>query len=136
MNKHTFCNYNYTERDKTTNTKDFQVVAAIDLGTTFSGFASSTREQFKTNPLDIRKNPRWIINGVKYISMKTDTCILMKQNGNFVALRDVAMDEYADLLQEDKANEYLFFHRFKMELYNKEVRIQIRKFYFDTNIRS
>ncbi|XP_071154308.1 heat shock 70 kDa protein 12A-like isoform X2 [Mytilus edulis] len=109
-----------TERETTQNIGDFKIVAAIDLGTTFSGYASSTREMFKANPLDITKNPRWIINGVKYISLKTDTCILMKKNGNCVALGDVAMDEYADLLQEDKANEYLFFHRFKMELYNKE----------------
>lgn len=115
-------------RDQTLIHKDVKVVGAIDIGTSFSGYASSTREMFKFNPLEIRNIPRWIVTGVGYI-FKTETCILMAQDGNVVALGDEAKDIYADFLEHGKADEYRFFDRFKMLLYNNQVKLRIHIYY-------
>lgn len=112
----------YSENNTIPTFTDFKLVAAIDLGTTFSGYASSTTAMFKTNPLDIRINPCWFVSGTTYLPMKTETCILMEKNGTFVSLGCEAQDQYADLLLNENADNYSFFEKFKMQLYNSEVK--------------
>jgi hypothetical protein len=49
------------------------MVAAIDFGTTYSGYAFSTRHDFSINKLDIkaRKQRRKTNNGLQNITQKT-----------------------------------------------------------------
>lgn len=59
---------------------NYILVAAIDFGTTFSGYAFS----FKSTPGDIKMNKSWGEN-LGFQSYKTPTCVLVDPNGDFVA---------------------------------------------------
>ncbi|CAC5365025.1 unnamed protein product [Mytilus coruscus] len=109
-----------SEKDLTTNTADFKVVAAIDIGSTSSWYASSKTDTFKTDPLDIRIDKSWMVGRSSYFPTKTATCILMKGDGSFKSLGHEAQEEYADIILNDEAKHYLFFDKFKMALYNNE----------------
>jgi hypothetical protein len=55
------------------NRGNWLVVTAIDLGTTFSGYAFSFRSDFEINPLKINTND-WSNEGVHNAEMKGDRC--------------------------------------------------------------
>lgn len=114
----------FLDCDQITNLEDFgdfKVVAAIDIGSTSSWYGSSTKDKCKTNPLDIKVDKSWLDSDSLYLPMKTATCILLDTDGNFISLGHKAQGEYAELLLDEKADCYLFFDKFKMELYNNEV---------------
>lgn len=76
-------------------------VAGIYLGTTYSGYAFSTAEQYKKNKLDITHNPNWH-HGLSY---KAPTSILLQLNGDFVSFGIEAEKQYERLLLEKKRYE-------------------------------
>lgn len=63
---------------------DYIMVAALDLGTTCSGYALSFKSQFETKPLEIRCNP--IRSNGHVLSFKTPTCVLLDENKEFKAI--------------------------------------------------
>ncbi|XP_052798832.1 heat shock 70 kDa protein 12B-like [Mya arenaria] len=89
------------------------VVAAMDFGTTFSGYAFS----FRSNPLDIHTNPNWVAGCAQLISNKNQTCVLLKPNKEFAAFGFAAESRYMDLAEDDEHRDYYMFRRFKMKLY-------------------
>ncbi|KAH3835273.1 heat shock 70 kDa protein 12A-like isoform X1 [Dreissena polymorpha] len=95
---------------------DFLLVAAIDFGTAFSGYAFSTKEDFKANPLQIHSNT-WI--GGTLMSLKTSTCIMFDKDKKFYKFGFEAEDAYSELAEDDKHKDYYYFRRFKMELFNR-----------------
>jgi hypothetical protein len=56
---------------------DYLMVAAIDFGTTYSGYAFSTISNFKLDPLKIHANQAWNAGGRQLLSLKTPTCLLL-----------------------------------------------------------
>jgi hypothetical protein len=52
-------------------TDDHLMVVALDFGTTYSGYAFSTRHGFKTDPLKIHANQAWNSGGKAFLSLKT-----------------------------------------------------------------
>ncbi|XP_061164053.1 heat shock 70 kDa protein 12B-like [Saccostrea echinata] len=92
------------------------MVAAIDFGTTFSGYAFSMRD----NPKKIQC-PHWNAPSTDLISHKTPTTVLLDGKKNFVAFGYEAETKYLELTEEKKqeANNYYYFRRFKMMLYDK-----------------
>ena len=105
----------------------YLLVAAIDFGTTYSGYAFSTKADFQKDPLQIRANQSWASGGKYLLSLKTPTCLLLDNGGNFVSFGFDAENKYADLVMDEKQDEYYFFHRFKMKLHNNNVRIKHHK---------
>lgn len=93
--------------------------AAIDFGTTFSGYAFSTQYEYKQSPLKV-SNMTWTAGSGNLMSLKTSTCILFSPNGNFHTFGFDAEDKYADLLDNQKHHSWYFFRRFKMSLYEQE----------------
>lgn len=89
------------------------LVAAIDFGTTFSGYAFATR----VDPLRIYV-PSWSSPSHGLISFKTPTTVLMNNGEEFVAFGFEAETKYAELLTEGKGDDYFYFHRFKMLMYS------------------
>ena len=59
---------------------EYEMVAAIDFGTTFSGYAFS----FKTDKDKILMNRSWGQN-VGFMSYKTPTCLMLNEANKFVA---------------------------------------------------
>ena len=113
-----------TDKDKTmaeaASTDAFLLVAAIDFGTAFSGYALS----FKSDPLKIQTNSGWNAGSKQLISHKTPTCVLVNPNKQFDSFGYEAENKYVDLVEEDEHQEWMFFRRFKMILHNSEVRLK------------
>ncbi|XP_060606845.1 heat shock 70 kDa protein 12A-like [Ruditapes philippinarum] len=103
---------------KTENKKKKLMVAAIDFGTTFSGWAFSFDHDYKSDPTKISCK-QW--NSGKNISMKAPTTVLIKPNGHTLeAFGYEAEDRYADLADEEEHKTYYYFQRFKMMLFDNK----------------
>jgi molecular chaperone DnaK (HSP70) len=102
-------------------TDDYLFVAAIDIGTTYSGYAFSSRDDFKKDPMKIIANQAWNTGCQRHLSLKTPTCLLLDDNEEFVSFGYEAENKYSDIVIDRKKNEYFFFQRFKMQLYKIKV---------------
>ncbi|XP_060599387.1 uncharacterized protein LOC132752990 [Ruditapes philippinarum] len=90
------------------------IVAAIDFGTTFSGWAYSLRANFDSDPT---KAFTKLWNSGSYQTEKTPTCILIGPDGNTVeAFGYEAEDKYQDLAANEEHTDFYYFERFKMLL--------------------
>jgi len=98
-------------------TDNFLLVAAIDYGTTYSGYALS----FKNDPMKIQTNLGWNAGSERLISHKTPTCVLVNPQKQFDSFGYDAENKYMDLLEEDDHEGWMFFQRFKMILHNSQV---------------
>ena len=120
--------YNYfVIPDNTTITmarKSIACVVAIDFGTTYSGYAFSTVEQYKKNKLDINLNPAWNSGAYELVSCKTPTTLLLTKSGKFMSYGYTAERQYENILldKNQDENDYLYFRRFKLELYTQKVK--------------
>lgn len=91
-------------------------VAAIDFGTTYSGYAfSSTSDWSKV------LTSNW--TGGKVVTLKTPTALLLDANKEIKAFGYEAEDQYIELAREEEHEDYYFFHRFKMILHSEKVSI-------------
>ncbi|CAG2218767.1 unnamed protein product [Mytilus edulis] len=99
---------------------DYLLVAAIDFGTTYSGYAFSMRDTYKTEPLTIHANQAWNAGGKQLLSLKTPTCLLLNSNKEFDSFGYEAENKYAELVMDEEQDDYYFFHRFKMSLHNQK----------------
>ncbi|KAK3578319.1 hypothetical protein CHS0354_004229 [Potamilus streckersoni] len=95
------------------------LVAAIDFGTTYSGWAFSFKHEYATDPTKIGAR-QWY--GGQLVSMKAPTTVLIKPDGRtFDSFGYEAESKYSELASEDN-NEYkrwYYFRRFKMMLHGK-----------------
>ncbi|CAG2221303.1 unnamed protein product [Mytilus edulis] len=96
------------------------LVAAIDFGTTYSGYAFSTRISFKKDKLDIKANQVWNAGSKQLLSLKTPTCILLRKNLEIVSFGYQAENDYAAIVTDETEDDYYFFQQFKMKLYRCE----------------
>ncbi|KAK3591131.1 hypothetical protein CHS0354_040194 [Potamilus streckersoni] len=96
------------------------IVAAIDIGTTYSGYAFSTRDEFENDPLKMYVNLNWISNS-NFFGEKTATAVLFDEHKNFRNFGFKAEEDYADL-NDEQMKKWYFFSRFKMNLYQRRVR--------------
>ena len=92
------------------------VVAAIDFGTTYSGYAFSfTRDQDS-----IHMMRKWEGGDPGVSNQKTPTTLLLKPNGEFHSFGFGARDYYHDL-EEIEARKWFYFEKFKMSLHSSQV---------------
>lgn len=101
------------------NPDEYLFVIALDFGTTYSGYAFSSRSEFEDNPLKIQNNQEWIASGTSLLSLKTPTSLLIKKDGDFVAFGYEAEDKFYTALENESHKDLMLFRRFKMKLYNK-----------------
>jgi len=92
----------------------FELVAAIDFGTTYSGYAYS----YSFEPETIYVNSKWP-SGIQ--TCKEATAILFNDKQQFVAFGEDAISRYSDYLDTDEEKTFYFFSRFKMILYKEKV---------------
>lgn len=96
----------------------YDVVVAIDFGTSFSGFAFSFNHQDGSE--DIYMNKRWG-TAQGYATFKTPTCILLNPEKEFHKFGFEAAEKYAELEDAVSEKSYYCFDRFKMMLHGSEV---------------
>lgn len=90
------------------------IVAAIDFGTTFSGYAFSFRDKWAK----VLTN-NW--QGGSLLSHKAPTVLLLNSKAEFVAFGFDAEDKYASMTETGAHKDYYLFQRFKMILHQDEV---------------
>ena len=95
------------------------VVAAIDFGTTYSGYAFS----FTRDPDSIHMMRKWEGGDPGVNNQKTPTTLLLKPNGEFHSFGFSARDYYHDL-EESEAKRWYYFEKFKMTLHSSQVRFE------------
>ena len=98
------------------------LVAAIDFGTTFSGYAFSFLDVYKKDPLKIFL-VKWKSGMGKLVTDKTSTCVLFNAAGEFHSFGFEAEEKYSELALDDNHHDWYCFRRFKMMLYDKKVRV-------------
>ncbi|XP_062617906.1 heat shock 70 kDa protein 12A-like [Saccostrea cucullata] len=101
------------------------VIAAIDFGTTYSGYAYA----FKSD-LDKAKDTKEMCNILSktwqsgsdagLISHKTPTCLLLNSEGKFDSFGFQAEEKYNNLTNDNAHVGWRFFRRFKMILLNEK----------------
>ncbi|XP_045203505.2 heat shock 70 kDa protein 12B-like isoform X2 [Mercenaria mercenaria] len=89
------------------------LVAAIDFGTTYTGFGYS----FKNNPDHFFAN--WH-GGMEQLQEKIPTAVLMNPKKEFHSFGHEANKTYMQLVQENKHQDWYYFNRFKMKLFVKQ----------------
>lgn len=98
------------------------LVAALDFGTTYSGYAFSLRHTYEKEPLKIHANQAWNAGGRQLLSLKTPTCLLLNNDKKFVSFGYEAENEYANIAMDGNQDKYYYFYRFKMKLHkNKHI---------------
>ncbi|KAL4220593.1 hypothetical protein ACF0H5_020990 [Mactra antiquata] len=95
------------------------LVASIDFGTTYSGFAISFMHDYNDeNPkVDV---PLWK-HGETSGTLKTTTCVLLDQKYKFHSFGYDAEEKYAELAGDNKHKNWHLFRRFKMHLFQDKV---------------
>ncbi|XP_062593077.1 heat shock 70 kDa protein 12A-like [Saccostrea cucullata] len=94
------------------------MVAAIDFGTTYSGYAFGMTRELTEDPPKVYC-PTWHAADGGLISYKTPTTVLLDENRELVAFGFDAEEQYAELADENDHVDHYYFHRFKMMLYEK-----------------
>ncbi|XP_069110383.1 heat shock 70 kDa protein 12B-like, partial [Argopecten irradians] len=97
----------------------YTLVAAIDLVTTYSGYAFSSKCDYTKSPLNVH-TVTWKAGSGDLTSMKTSTCIPFNPDETFDSFGFEAEDKYARLIDENSHHDWYFFRRFKMSLYDQQ----------------
>ncbi|OWF39271.1 heat shock 70 kDa protein 12B-like [Mizuhopecten yessoensis] len=95
--------------------KSYLFVAAIDFGTTYSGYAFSSKDEFDNDPLKIKSN---VWNSGTLMSYKAPTALLLNPDKTFNSFGYEAETMMAD--EGGDLQDYFYFHRFKMVLHNNK----------------
>ena len=101
--------------------ENYIIVAAIDFGTTYSGYAYSMRDR----PHNIFSNQQWYAGGRQLISLKTPTCVLINPQEELDSFGFEAENKYVELAHDDRHKDWFFFQNFKMTLYHDKVEILV-----------
>ncbi|XP_053398568.1 heat shock 70 kDa protein 12A-like [Mercenaria mercenaria] len=99
--------------------KEKMMVAAIDFGTTFSGYASSFKDEYNKDPTKILVHT-WNAGSMSLISLKAPTAVLFDERQQFHSFGYDAENEYKELAADKEHHNWYFFKQFKMRLYEKK----------------
>ena len=91
---------------------DIHFVAALDFGTTYSGYAFS----LSGDELRFYGPQVWNSGHGGMTSLKTPTSLLLNPDQTFNSFGFEAEDRFAEFSAEENHHEYYLFQRFKMEL--------------------
>lgn len=113
------------------------MVAAIDFGTAFSGYAYCSQHDYDKYLQGKEEQPRikcqtWSTEGG--MTPKAPTCVLFHPNETFHSFGYEAQTYYRDHLQKGDLITWFYFENFKMMLYKEKVCFCIYKqFHFFLN---
>ncbi|KAL3878899.1 hypothetical protein ACJMK2_031225 [Sinanodonta woodiana] len=92
------------------------LVAAVDFGTTYSGYAFVFKDEDYGS---IIANSVWSSGNLQ--SLKCPTCVLFNPYGVFDSFGYEAENKYSDLAQDNEHRMWYYFQRFKLILYGKQI---------------
>lgn len=96
-----------------------KIVAAIDFGTTYSGFAFSLPRSSDSEVI----LQKWVSKTADELnaSLKTPTSLLLDDKNDFVAFGFDAEEKYNGFVEDEKHEHFRFFKNFKMKLHREKV---------------
>lgn len=94
------------------------LVAAIDIGTTFSGYAFATRQETEKGVLKTYVN-QWINSDGMRLSNKTLNCVLLDKDEKLVDFGFDAENAYDELSENGEEEDYFYFRRFTTIIYDE-----------------
>ena len=94
----------------------YTAVAAIDFGTTYSGYAYA----FMKDPTNIHLMNQRSMRTRRGYGTQQPTALLLNERGEFHSFGYAAQEYYHDL-DEKEASKWLYFEKFKMELHSRQV---------------
>lgn len=101
------------------NSKDMgKIVAAIDIGSLWMGYAYSLKDNWKRVV-----SSSWATE--ELTSYKVPTCILLQKDFSTSWIGYEAEDKYAELISEDSHHDYFFFKRFQTSLRQNSVSLSL-----------
>ena len=103
---------------------DYLLVAAVDLGTTFSGYSFGMVAELEKDPTKIFANQAWVSGQKSLLSLKTPTCLLLDKHQQFKSFGYEAENKYIDIMMDEATEDYYYFYRFKMNLHENEVTLR------------
>lgn len=101
--------------------KDVKLVAAIDIGTSYFGYAFSTVDAYRADHLNITCNQSFKSGRNHKLSSKFPSCILMNKNNELVFTGYEAENEYEVIIEDGKEDDFLFFEQFTSTLHTTKV---------------
>lgn len=110
-----------------TDKKDKLIVAAIDIGITFSGYAFIFKHDYERDPCSVPFIFNWMVGCNNDVTQKVPTCLLLNPRQEFVAFGYEAKDIYSDLANNEEHYDHYFFEEFKMLLYETNVSTKDKK---------
>ena len=103
---------------------DYLLVAAVDLGTTYSGYSFGMVAELEKDPTKIFANQAWVSGQKSLLSLKTPTCLLLDKHQQFKSFGYEAENKYTDVMMDEETEDYYYFYRFKMNLHENEVTLR------------
>ncbi|CAG2244432.1 unnamed protein product [Mytilus edulis] len=94
---------------------NYTTVAALDFGTSYSGYAFSSLSEFQNDPLNIQVNETWG-TGQTMLSIKSPKCILLNNNKEFQCFGYDAEYMYEDICTKGNRSESYFFYGLNIEV--------------------
>ncbi|XP_052796428.1 heat shock 70 kDa protein 12A-like isoform X2 [Mya arenaria] len=98
---------------------DTLVTAAIDFGTTYTGYAFSFNHDYQTDPLKIHAN-EWRNVDQGQMHCKTPTCLLLNEDRSLHSFGHEAKHHYKEYCLDQKEDKVYFFWNFKMTLHQQK----------------
>ncbi|XP_052078815.1 heat shock 70 kDa protein 12A-like [Mytilus californianus] len=96
------------------------IVAAIDFGTTYSGFAYCKHSDYRNNPANPSIYCHTWNDGASHIREKAPTCVLFKPDGTFHSFGFDAVNYFYDNAEKTDFTQWYYFEHFKMMLFSEK----------------
>lgn len=106
------------QETETSSLKFWDIVVALDIGTSYSGYAYSDKKEIKRDEINLNE---WSGNFTHDKKAKAPTVVLLNKDKSFNSFGYDAEEQYADMVQQKEHQSCYRFCNFKMELYLEKV---------------
>ncbi|XP_045204830.1 heat shock 70 kDa protein 12A-like [Mercenaria mercenaria] len=99
-----------------------ELVVCLDIGSTYSGYAYSTRHEYDQQMLNIHHNEEWMSGHANLHTFKTPSIALLQQDKTIHSFGYEAERKYTQLQDAKQQDMWFYFKRFKADLKTKQFR--------------
>lgn len=96
------------------------IIACIDIGTTFSGYAFALSKDLQEDRLAVHVNKEWISGNSKLITLKVPSSVLLTPEKRFHSFGYEAEWKYGQLAADKNHLGWYYFRKFKMTMMQNE----------------
>jgi hypothetical protein len=97
------------------------IIACIDIGTTYSGYAFALSKDLQDDRLGIHVNKEWISGNSKLTTLKVPSTVLLTPEKRFHSFGYEAEWKYGQLAADKNHTGWYYYRKFKMTMMQNEV---------------